>query len=891
MSLFKVCTWWSAQCPDFDPNYDSQLLHCCRFGIEENEKDYVIVASHSGFVSVFQPNALMVDETEDEELSSGFRPTDQLLEIKLPNPILQLSSGKFIIGAANEGKRQLVILHPLKVSVYSLHLTEGLAEHGMQFKLNLCFEHKLSKPAYSVCHGHFGGYKSREFFCITHMDSTLTFLEQDGIVYETILVGDRHIPSKMVFNSRTDTFLTVSSYCDLECYRYQDLAQAVDTQKSSLSLPIWTVCIGEYSLDIQLQQITENENLILILCENLLYGISDTSSIKFIKRLDYVPMCFCSFVAGWYYEPNARLIITVISESGTILIYNTSQLIWAAQLSYVPIAIYRTNVNGLPGAICTLCDNGKIDVSYLGSDPQMFQVPPLNMQKLNFEKTQTELIELEKEIKAGIDFTDVSAINVAAERDLNINFSIESTLEECIHSTNMPGNLVSPDDVKMVRSSVKLVAQTNLEQVQVQFYCSAPLMANKAIHTFQQMSASQEELVETHFYMANCCDVASTTITAVISFINKHTIPRVIEKTKSLPMTMFFKTFIPQKESSIKLTITVNQATVPSMEQLFVDEFPIDSTHNATGFKSIYTGKIVTIVAAKNSNRYRIQSDHLPTIAPILEALIQRIENYIEPKVQIVNSSPLPINGLITLVDAHYKSYQSLQIVREKLKNCTIRMRLLERRYFTKLDDKKTGSIDSIMTFLKTTHHELMAHIQSLENAKQNLAKMQCDLSCGLACVNGLIKLIDVPPKGCDTLCSSLMSTVTDYPQQSWEEMTAAGLNILNYVGPLRKNKNAATDDDPTLDVAPFDFDRFKRHLTGLLERVSRSGGPKANDIKDTLTEEDDVIESTDNSKPPKEEESDWIFDVKQTMNILPRLSLQTNINDENGAKSSFSKD
>lgn len=89
------------------------------------------------------------------------------------------------------------------------------------------------------------------------MDSTLTFLEQDGIVYETILADERHIPSKMVFNSRTDTFLTVSSYCDLECYRYQDLGQAVDAQKQSSPLPIWSVCIGEYSLDIQVQQISE----------------------------------------------------------------------------------------------------------------------------------------------------------------------------------------------------------------------------------------------------------------------------------------------------------------------------------------------------------------------------------------------------------------------------------------------------------------------------------------------------------------------------------------------------------------------------------------------------------------------------------------------------------
>lgn len=120
--------------------------------------------------------------------------------------------------------------------------------------------------------------------------------------------------------------------------------------------------------------------------------------------------------------------------------------------------------------------------------------------------------------------------------------------------------------------------------------------------------------------------------------------------------------------------------------------------------------------------------------------------------------------------------------------------------------------------------------------------------------------------------------------------MTAAGLNILNYVGPLRKNKNATADDDPALDVAPFDFGRFKRHLTGLLERVSRSGNPKANDIvADTLAEEDDVNETVDNSKAPKQEESDWIFDVKQTMDVLPRLSVQTN--DENSAKTNISKD
>lgn len=50
-------------------------------------------------------------------------------------------------------------------------------------------------------------------------------------------------------------------------------------------------------------------------------------------------------------------------------------------------------------------------------------------------------------------------------------------------------------------------------------------------------------------------------------------------------------------------------------------------------------------------------------------------------------------------------------------------MRLLERRYFTKLDDKKTGSIDSIMEFLKTTHQDLVNHIHDLDDAKQTLSK------------------------------------------------------------------------------------------------------------------------------------------------------------------------
>lgn len=124
----------------------------------------------------------------------------------------------------------------------------------------------------------------------------------------------------------------------------------------------------------------------------------------------------------------------------------------------------------------------------------------------------------------------------------------------------------------------------------------------------------------------------------------------------------------------------------------------------------------------------------------------------------------------------------------------------------------------------------------------------------------------------------------------------SAGLNVLNYVGPLRKNKNAPTDDDPVFDITPFEFERFKRHMTGLLERVSRISThveQKHNDIDDTLTEEDDIHESIDSNETSKQEESDWVFDVKKTMDNLPRLHVESDgggVADES-PMANFSKD
>lgn len=283
-----------------------------------------------------------------------------------------------------------------------------------------------------------------------------------------------------------------------------------------------------------------------------------------------------------------------------------ANLIWAAQLSDVPVAICRSNLDCLAGAIVALNANGKIDIAYLGSEPQLFQVPPLNLQKMNFEKTQMELIELEKEIKSGIDFTDVSMINATAERDLHVDVSISNTLETSKYPMKQANPSISTDEMKMILISVMLKANANLEQIQIQCNVQPPLKCSKEINSFQNLAVNKIEHFDTWIYVENNVDIPSTAANIIISFINKQSIPRIIEKKVFMPLKMFYRLHPPQKEATIKLTLSANKNDSPSIEQLFSKDFSVDTnSHGAIGFKSIYSGKIVTIVTGKHSNRYR----------------------------------------------------------------------------------------------------------------------------------------------------------------------------------------------------------------------------------------------------------------------------------------------
>lgn len=587
-------------------------------------------------------------------------------------------------------------------------------------------------------------------------------------------------------------------------------------------------------------------------------------------------MCFASFVIGWYWEPDPRLIISIVSDSGSLLIYEFTTMIWAAQLSNVPVAIQRANFKELPGSIVTLGEEGSVNVGFLGSQPSLFKVPPLNLQEMNFDKAQKELDELEVEIKAGIDFTDISLSNSSAERDLNIHVIIGSELE--IFNSNLSYTLES-DEPKMVKITVSLKSKINLEQVQVHLSVCPPLKCLKNLYVFKEFQSETPQKFETWIYMSDKMDVPNLEVHIFTSFINKQSIPRILEKIVYLPPALILKPCPPQKDGLVKITFSVENG-FSELCKIF-PEFSYDKGIQAIGLKSIYSDSITTIVAAKNSNRFRVQSDEISSISLILSIFFKRIkeqrvassiernENKHEssnPK--ITTSANLPVEQILDRVEKHFNIREELKNMLVELESKCGQMRLVERRLIVKIQDRQPGALGGISILLKNTHIDLMKTTQKLKEIRKNLNISQIELSCTLSLIKNVVENFTIHPKTIEGFLSALVYPINDWNEQSWEEITAPALDMLNHNGPLRKNQNASIEEQPNFAVTTLDFVRFKRHLNSLMDRVCRLVANNSNNSTPAAPI-DDSDDFSDENKLEFAEISEWVNDAVPTTGIV----------------------
>jgi len=212
---------------------------------------------------------------------------------------------------------------------------------------------------------------------------------------------------------------------------------------------------------------------------------------------------------------------------------------WAAQLEHTPVQVSVARLNDLEGCIVTLCEDGKLKCSYLGTEPALLN--PIiespsdssgSSKSFDFGHAEAEYRRLQAQIKAAI-------VNTGA-----IFKSVGGSSQNCLHLTvNVPTRL---DDRPLSRDTelkdpldaipsitVKLGLRTSMEiaqQVKITVTCSLPLIAVPDVFSYAQVGsvAYEHEIV---FYMKTKHVPSSLEVTICASYVvgSNGGVPRVTE--------------------------------------------------------------------------------------------------------------------------------------------------------------------------------------------------------------------------------------------------------------------------------------------------------------------------------------------------------------------------
>lgn len=487
MSLFKVRDWWSAPC-GHDEKFDCCAL--CAANIDNDPKGYdkIMVGSRQGVLRLYGPR---LGRQEDGTLS-GFKPDDLLLETQLSQPILQMKAGR--LSGVSE-KLALAVLHPRKIAVFGISVISGAVEHGTHYHLSLAYEHTLKRSAHSVVLGPFGGVKNQDFICIQSLDGTLTFFEQESFAFSRFLPGFL-LPGPIAYIQRTDSLLTVSSSWQLESYKYQTLAVATDSGSKEESQNIatgkkvimdWSFTIGEAALDIE---VVPKKDLIYVLGEKHWFCFNDYGTLKCLKRLDYHPSCFYSYLGP---SEDASPFLMIASHAPSLYIYQDASLQWAAQLPSIPVAVSRANLQDLQGVLVFLSEDGELSCAYLGTDPAIFVPPTIESRELNYAETDKEMNELQKIIKASQRSNFSLNNSSGSSGDLNIVVTIANTPEPQSRDdrTSSENSIQTP----MVSVKIQLTSSCMLQNVKLSVQVPKPLLITQPVFTFPSISTLISELI------------------------------------------------------------------------------------------------------------------------------------------------------------------------------------------------------------------------------------------------------------------------------------------------------------------------------------------------------------------------------------------------------------
>uniref|UniRef100_A0AAR2IQ59 Bardet-Biedl syndrome 9 n=1 Tax=Pygocentrus nattereri TaxID=42514 RepID=A0AAR2IQ59_PYGNA len=749
MSLFKARDWWSAVLGEGE-EFDQGCL--CVGDVDNSGSgcDKVVVGSYMGMLRIFAPHA---SKPAEQTVADA-----QLLEVQLRDPIIQVEVGKFV--SCSE-LLHLAVLHPRKLSVYAVSGTAGNVEHGDQYQLRLVYEHNLQRTACNMTYGPFGGVTGHHFICIQSMDGMLMFFEQESYAFGRFLPGFL-LPGPLCYCARTDSFITVSSTRQVECYRYETLAVATDadtrqdseqqSKSSGKRLAVsWLLVLGEQALDIYVPSASPMASSIFVLGERNLFCLRDSGQIRFMKKLEYNPSCFLPYASVSEGTTNVLL----GNHNNMLLVYQDTTLKWAAQLSCVPVAVRVANFLELKGLVVTLSSEGHLQCSYMGTDPSFFTAPKVEAREVNYDEVDAEMKALHKVIREA---TKNQVILFSLFVFIGSGSQVVVAFSAFLNGHYTPADLTG--DIAVSYSSPTGVPRV----AQCKFVLPLRLV---------------------------CCPTSAS----------KNSKYKITVDTNKPPVNLnevFPGTSAEDKEGNALAFQFIAGSRVTVLASKTSQRYRIQSE----SFEDIW------LVAKELVQRF---DRHFAKLG------VKDFRNSF--------SGPIPLAEYFETVDHHFELRVNAQKYQDLLSERAVQFRAIQRRLLTRFKDKTPAPLQNLDTLMEGTYRQVIALADAAEENRACLVQAFSRLRSATHLLILLVSLWQgLSAEQTAILEATLLPLLQDTPQLGWEESVDAAVSHLLRTCLSRSPKDQAISLSTMQLSMPKDTSRLKKHITLLCDRIGKGG-------------------------------------------------------------------
>ncbi|XP_026723126.1 protein PTHB1-like [Athene cunicularia] len=150
-------------------------------------------------------------------------------------------------------------------------------------------------------------------------------------------------------------------------------------------------------------------------------------------------------------------------------------------------------MRGLKGVIVTLSDTEHLQRSYVGSDPSLFQAPPVESKEINYEEFDAEIEELQKIIKR-CEKTKNTLPKSEKHRDLIVTAEVSPNLDA---ESQAIGSEVKAEAAPSVTVKIKIQSGVTAQKPNLAVTCDQVVLDDSE-------PDSSETVVLSVFLKGNC---------------------------------------------------------------------------------------------------------------------------------------------------------------------------------------------------------------------------------------------------------------------------------------------------------------------------------------------------------------------------------------------------